>query len=76
MRLEKAVRAFRKLLEGYAHFEALANQLAMTPFSEKQLGHVINVVLPLPEDEEKHPRLVKARAKVVDTFPGRPSAPR
>ncbi|WP_342742449.1 DUF932 domain-containing protein [Stigmatella aurantiaca] len=68
VRLEEAGRAFRKLIEGYAHFEALANQLAVPPFSEEQLGHVINVVLPLPEDEEKHPRLLKARGKVVELF--------
>ncbi len=68
VRLEEAGRAFRQLIEGYAHFETLANQLAVTPFNEEQLGHVINVVLPLPEDEEKHPRLLKARAKVVELF--------
>jgi phage/plasmid-like protein (TIGR03299 family) len=68
MRLEEAGRAFRRLIAGYEYFEALANHLAMTRFSEHQLRNVINLVLPLPDDDAKHPRLIKARSKVIELF--------
>ncbi|MDC0708750.1 DUF932 domain-containing protein [Stigmatella sp. ncwal1] len=68
VRLEEAGRAFRRLLQGYEYFEALANHLAMTRFSEHQLRNVINLVLPLPEDDAQHPRLLKARSKVIELF--------
>jgi phage/plasmid-like protein (TIGR03299 family) len=67
-RLEKAGRAFRRIIEGYEYFEALANHLAMTRFSEHQLRNVINLVLPLPDDDGQHPRLLKARSKVIELF--------
>ncbi|NVJ11420.1 DUF932 domain-containing protein, partial [Myxococcus sp. AM001] len=66
--LEEAGRAFRRLLQGYEYFEALANHLAMTRFSEHQLRNVINLVLPLPDDDGQHPRLLKARSKVIELF--------
>jgi phage/plasmid-like protein (TIGR03299 family) len=67
-RLEEAGRAFRRLLQGYEYFEALANHLAMTRFSEHQLRNVINLVLPLPDDDAEHPKLIKARQKVIELF--------
>ncbi len=68
VRLEEAGRAFRQLVESYARFEELANRLAVTPFSEGQLVSVLDVALPLPNDEEEHPRILKARNKVVELF--------
>jgi phage/plasmid-like protein (TIGR03299 family) len=67
-RLEEAGRAFRRIIEGYEYFEALASHLAMTRFSEHQLRNVINFVLPLPDDDAEHPRLIKARSKVIELF--------
>jgi phage/plasmid-like protein (TIGR03299 family) len=68
VRLEEAGRAFRRLFQGYEYFEALANHLAMTRFSEHQLRNVINLVLPLPEDDAEHPKLIKARSKVIELY--------
>ncbi|MCK8504231.1 DUF932 domain-containing protein [Myxococcus fulvus] len=67
-RLEEAGRAFRELMESYARFGDLANRLAATPFSEEQLRRVLDVVLPLPEDEGNHPRILHAREKVVELY--------
>jgi phage/plasmid-like protein (TIGR03299 family) len=68
VRLEEAGRAFRRLVQGYERFAALADHLAMTRFSEHQLRNVLDVVLPLPQDKAEHPRLEKARNKVVQLF--------
>ncbi|WP_164002310.1 DUF932 domain-containing protein [Pyxidicoccus caerfyrddinensis] len=67
-RLEEAGRAFRELMDSYARFGDLANRLAVTPFSEEQLRHVLDAVLPMPEDEGNHPRIIHAREKVVELY--------
>ncbi|AEI66274.1 DUF932 domain-containing protein [Corallococcus macrosporus] len=68
VRLEEAGRAFRRLVQGYERFAALSDHRAMTRFSEHQLRNVLDVVLPLPQDRAEHPRLEKARNKVVQLF--------
>jgi len=68
VRMEEAGRAFRRLVQGYERFAALADHLAMTRFSEHQLRNVLDAVLPLPQDAAEHPRLEKARNKVVQLF--------
>ncbi|HEX8821233.1 MAG TPA: DUF932 domain-containing protein [Archangium sp.] len=68
VRLEEAGRAFRRLVQGYERFAALGDHLAMTRFSEHQLRNVLDIVLPLPQDKAEHPRLEKARNKVVQLF--------
>ncbi|WP_225413312.1 DUF932 domain-containing protein [Stigmatella hybrida] len=52
----------------YEHFAALANHLTMTRFSEHQLRNVLNLVLPLPQDDAEHPKLLTARGKVIELF--------
>jgi phage/plasmid-like protein (TIGR03299 family) len=68
VRLEQAGRAFRRLLQGYEHFTALANHLAMTRFSEHQLRNVLDHLLPIPQDDAEHPKLIKSRNKVIELF--------
>ncbi|HZH78642.1 MAG TPA: DUF932 domain-containing protein [Archangium sp.] len=68
VRLEEAGQAFRLLVEGYERLGELANHLAVQPFNEHQLQLVLNRVMPLPEDEAKHPRITNARNKVVELF--------
>ncbi|WNG33304.1 DUF932 domain-containing protein [Archangium violaceum] len=68
VRLEEAGRAFRRMVQGYERFAALSDHLAMTRFSEHQLRHVIDVVMPLPQDEAEHPRMMKGRNKVIELF--------
>ena len=68
VRLEEAGRAFRRMVQGYERFAALSDHLAMTRFSEHQLRNVIDVVMPLPQDEAEHPRLMKGRNKVIELF--------
>jgi len=55
-------------MESYARFGDLANRLAGTRFSEEQLRRVLDVVLPMPEDEGNHPRISHAREKVVELY--------
>jgi phage/plasmid-like protein (TIGR03299 family) len=68
VRMEEAGVAFRRLVQGYERFAALADHLAMPRFSEHQLRNVLDAVLPLTQDAAEHPRLEKARNKVVQLF--------
>lgn len=51
-RLREAERAFASLLNGMDHFEEVANLLAATRFSDRQMAHTIDDLLPL--DVAKH----------------------
>jgi phage/plasmid-like protein (TIGR03299 family) len=67
-RLDEAGRAFRRIVESYDRLGELANVLASTPFTEKQLKATVDTVLPLPRDDRDHGRLEAERAKVIQLF--------
>lgn len=67
-RLRAAARGFKELVEGYEKFESLANLLATTRFSDRNIARVIDHVLPLPKDDKDHTRLESSRAKVYELF--------
>jgi phage/plasmid-like protein (TIGR03299 family) len=67
-RLEEAGKAFRRLIEGYEYFAELANNLSTIRVSEHQLHKILDVVMPIPQDEADHSRLLKARRKVIELF--------
>lgn len=45
--LKSAVAGFKKLVDGYSEFEAMANVLAVTKMSDKQFGATIDDLLPV-----------------------------
>ena len=55
-RFESATRAFHLLLDGMDEFEKIANLLAETSFSDRQMARTIDDLLPLPKDEEGNAR--------------------
>ena len=55
------VRSFEKLGE-------LANLLATTPFTDKQMMSTVDVLMPVPRDDGDHRRLETEREKVVQLF--------
>lgn len=67
-RLRDAARGFRELARGYEEFGQLANLLAMTRFTDRQLMAAVNDVMPIPQDDRDHKRLESGRAKVTELF--------
>lgn len=67
-RLDQAGRAFKELVTAYDQFGELANVLATTAFTDKQMMATVDAVLPLPKDDHTHPKLEKAREKVFQLF--------
>ncbi len=67
-RLDEAGRAFRRIVESYDRLGELANVLAITPFTEKQMKATVDRVLPVPQDDRDHGRLEAERAKVIQLF--------
>lgn len=67
-RLDQVGRAFQNLVAAYDEFGLLANTLATTAFSDKQMRATVDAVLPLPQDDLAHPKLEKAREKVIELF--------
>jgi phage/plasmid-like protein (TIGR03299 family) len=67
-RLRAAARGFRELARGYELFGSLANVLASTRFSDRQLLTAVNEVMPVPQDDRDHKRLETGRAKVIELF--------
>jgi|GEM_PF-1093315 len=67
-RLEEAGKAFRRLIQGYEYFAELANSLSTIRVSEHQLHKILDVVIPVPQDEADHSRLLKGRRKVIELF--------
>lgn len=67
-RLREAARGFRELVKGYEQFGQLANALASTRFTDRQLLAAVNEVMPIPRDDRDHKRLESGRAKVVELF--------
>ncbi len=67
-RLEEAGKAFRRLAESYTRFGELANLLAVTPFTDKQMFATVDRVMPVPKDDRDHDRLENERGKVIRLF--------
>lgn len=67
-RLDDAGKAFRRLSESYVRFGELANVLAVTPFTDRQMQATVDRIMPVPEDDRDHDRLRAERAKVVQLF--------
>ena len=67
-RLEEAGKAFRRIAESYETFGELANVLAGTRFTGRQMQSTIDQVLPIPVDDRDHRRLLTEREKVLRLF--------
>jgi phage/plasmid-like protein (TIGR03299 family) len=67
-RLEEAGKAFRRIAESYETFGELANVLAVTRFSGRQMQSNIDQVLPVPEDDRDHRRILTEREKVLRLY--------
>lgn len=67
-RLDEAARGFHELALGMKRFEQLANAMAVERFSDADLVATLNDVMPLPEDGKEHPRIERARGKVIELF--------
>lgn len=52
----------------YDEFGVMANVLASTSFTDKQMLATVDAVLPLPKDDQTHPKLEKARENVIELF--------
>ena len=68
VRLDEAGKAFAKLARSYERLGELANVLAVTPFTEKQMQATVDRVMPVPKDDKDHSRLEAERAKVIQLF--------
>lgn len=68
VRLEEAGKAFRRVAESYTLLGELANVLAITPFTEKQMTATVDRLLPVPKDDRDHNRLEAERGKVLRLF--------
>jgi phage/plasmid-like protein (TIGR03299 family) len=70
-RLDEATRAFHLLLEGMEEFEAVANMLAATKFSDRQMERTIDELMPLDLEREKQSKqLVEKRERIQSLFEG------
>ena len=67
-RLAQAAYALEKLVRSYETFGELANLMATTPFTDKQMKATIDVVLPVPKDDLDHLRIDRDREKVRSLF--------
>lgn len=67
-RLDHAARSLRRLLLSYDRFGDLANMMATTRFTGLQLVTAIDHVLPVPQDEKNHDRILRDREKVKELF--------
>ena len=67
-RLEEARNGFALLLQGMDEFEAMANMLASTKFTERQMARTIDDLLPLPEEKEAGKQLIEKRERVASLF--------
>lgn len=68
VRLEEAGKAFRRVIESYTRLGELANVLAITPFTEKQMTATVDRLMPVPNDDRDHNRLEAERGKVLRLF--------
>jgi phage/plasmid-like protein (TIGR03299 family) len=70
LRLEQAGAAFRHLVRSQECFGELANHLAVTKVTGLQLIDALDRVMPVPEDDKKHDRIIQDREKVMELFEG------
>jgi phage/plasmid-like protein (TIGR03299 family) len=63
-RLEEAGKAFARIAQSYETFGELANVMAVTRFTSKQMQTTIDGILPVPPDDRDHRRLLQEREKV------------
>lgn len=68
VRLRQAAEAMRRLVVSYDRFAELANVLAASPFSDVQLAKTLDAVLPIPDDDKKHDRIIRDRTKIRELF--------
>ena len=61
-------RAFREIAASYEQLGELANVLATTPFTDRQMKATVDEVMPVPQDDRDHVRLVTEREKVLNLF--------
>lgn len=68
-RLKEAERAFHTLLDGMDEFEAVANMLAGTKFTQRQMERTIDDLMPLDlERETQSKSLTEKRERVLSLF--------
>lgn len=68
-RLQEAQQAFALLLAGMDHFEEVANALASTKFTDRQMARTVDDLLPLPNGkEEAGKQLAEKRERVLSLF--------
>ncbi|ABC83317.1 DUF932 domain-containing protein [Anaeromyxobacter dehalogenans] len=68
MRLDEAGKAFRQLVESYERLGELANVLAVTPFTTRQMKATIDRLMPVPKDDRDHTKPEAERGKVIRLF--------
>jgi phage/plasmid-like protein (TIGR03299 family) len=68
IRLQEAATAMRRLLVSYDRFGDLANLMAVTRFTEAQLMTTLDNVMPVPQDDKNHDRIIRDREKVKELF--------
>lgn len=68
VRLDEAGKAFAKLARSYERLGELANVLAVTPFTGRQMQATVDRVMPVPKDDKDHSRLEGERTKVIQLF--------
>jgi phage/plasmid-like protein (TIGR03299 family) len=70
VRLDEARQAFHLLLAGMDEFEAMANMLASTKFTERQMARTIDDLLPIDLESGKEPSkvLTEKRERVASLF--------
>lgn len=67
-RLEEAGRAFKELARSYDLFGDLANEMAKTRFSDRQMLATVDELMPVPRDDREHTGLLKERDRVLSLF--------
>jgi phage/plasmid-like protein (TIGR03299 family) len=67
-RLEEAASAIKRLLISYDRFGEVANALAVTRFTSKQLVNAMDQVFPLPSDGHRHDGIIRDREKIEELF--------
>jgi phage/plasmid-like protein (TIGR03299 family) len=67
-RLEEAARAFRRIQASYERLGELANRMVGIPFTDQQMAQTVDMVLPVPQDDQDHTRLLAGRNKVIELF--------
>lgn len=67
-RLDEVSRGIRVVQASFDKLGELANQLAITAFSEAQMREVVNRLIPVADDELDHTRAIQGREKMLSLF--------